>query len=170
MRYCARNTVLNRRRLWKPLAYAKVTSQGGDVAAVQRARRDALRRFVRELRNRIERRSPWRELRPAPQARPKPRSLGRRSGIEEAPMAIVGEPRPADRPAIHMRCRDPDEEDAVEPWVARVYGELVGIPMDGTHSRDHDRKPIAGSPVSPRTAPGRSCHAARPAPRSRRPR
>jgi len=62
------------------LTDAKLSRQIRDAAAVQRPRRNPLRRHLREPRDRGERGRPpsGRELRPTPQARPEPRPLGSR--------------------------------------------------------------------------------------------
>ena len=67
----------------------------------------------------VDRRAAGGELRPAAQARAKSGLLGFLRRLEEPAVGLLRRLHRADRPAVDARRGDPDEEDAVEPRIAR---------------------------------------------------
>src|SRR6266550_3275210 len=127
------------------LAHAEVSREIGNVAPIQRARRNPLRRQLRQPGHGIELRlgPAGRQFGTAAQTGPESSALGGRRRIEEAAVPVVRQPRLARRPAVDVRRRDPDEEHAVEARIARVHRELIGVAVDrldgfGFSSRDHN--------------------------------
>jgi hypothetical protein len=104
IRYRSRNTVLKRRRLWKPA--------GGDAPY----------RHLSEPGNRVDHRASRRQLGPAPQARTEPGELGSGGGGEEAAIPVAGGAGGAHRPAVDAGGDDGDEKQAVETRVAGADG------------------------------------------------
>lgn len=81
----------------------------------------------RQTRNRIDRRQPRSEFRPATETRPESLAFRQRCGRKEP--AAVGSRRPgrADRPAINARGRHPHKEQAVEASVARGQSPIANV-------------------------------------------
>ena len=75
------------------LAHPQLRGKLSYAATVQRARRDPLRRRLRQPRHRVElrRRSTRGQLGTAPQTRPESRALGGGGRVEKAPVTIVRE-------------------------------------------------------------------------------
>src|SRR6266568_7417333 len=109
------------------LAHPELPCQLGQGVPVQRAGSDPLGGGARQARYGVHLRSSGCELGAAAQAGTETRALRQRRRLEEAPVAGARHARGADRPTVHPRRRDSDEEDAVEARVARAHGALADV-------------------------------------------
>jgi hypothetical protein len=102
-----------------PVAYTEFMGQVRYAPAIECARCDAQCCRVGHSRNCVAQCSAWGKLRPAPETRPEAVSLGSRSRFEEPAALRIGDSSRADRPAVDHRGPYADEEDSVEPRIAR---------------------------------------------------
>src|SRR5439155_1315540 len=94
------------------LAHAEVSREIGNVAPIQRARRNPLRRQLRQPGHGTELRlgPAARPFGTAPRTGPEPIALGGRRRIEEAAVPVVLQPRPARRLAVDVRRSGAEEQ------------------------------------------------------------
>jgi len=129
------------------LADTEIAGKLRDRMAVERAGGDAVGRITRQARYRINECESGGELGPASQARAEPVTLRRRGRAEEPAMVTVRHSSRADRPAVDARRDDSDEEDSVEPRVARIKRatEHIGLGSEGRdYRRGHGTKLVPG--------------------------
>lgn len=93
---------------------AQLTGKVRHGPAVERTAGDAVDCSGGETRHRLQQRSPWGALRPAPATWPESRRFSRRGGLEESPMLAFRPPGRADGTAVDAGRRDGHEENAIE--------------------------------------------------------